>query len=130
MVDFNTETAINTPARSIEGVMLLEKREAFLQAKESYNILKFQGSSPQTAVMRARLINLIDQWYGYLKRQKEQDVSNWIKQLENDEIEDKDISNIFYEISEEMDKSKLTKIDIKVIDTTDIELENDVKGLD
>ena len=130
MVDFNTETAINTPAKSIEGVLLLEKREAFLQAKESYNILKFQGSTPQTAVMRARLINLIDQWHGYLKRQANIKLDQWIETLQKPDVEEEDIMKIFYEISEQMDISKLTRIDIKVIDTTDIELENDLKGLD
>jgi len=130
MVDFNTETAINTPARNIEGVLLLEKREAFLQAKESYYILKFQGSNPSIAIMKARLLNLLDQWHGYLLRQKDFKFIEVIKELKSEDLTDEQLMEIFYKISEEMDKSRLTKIDSVVLDTTDIELENNAKGLD
>jgi len=130
MVDFNTETAINTPAKSIEGVLLLEKREAFLSAKEQYCILLFQGSAPPCANMRARLLNIIDQWEGFLNRQKEVPFKEWIKALHNNNVSYEEIMDIFYKISELMDKSNLTKIDREVYDRTNIELENDNTGLD
>ena len=129
MVDFNTETAINTPVKNIEAVLLFEKREAFLQAKESYNIIKYQGSAPSIATLRARLLNLIDQWYGYLLRKK-QPVEDWIKALDDNNSEAEDIFKIFYTISVLMDESQLTKIDREVIDRTDVELENNYTGLD
>jgi len=132
MVDFNTETAINTPAKSIEGVLLLEKREAFLMAKEKYNILKYQNTKPDIAFLRARLLSLIDQWQGFLYRQKKEDVpfEKWIKDIEDDSIDYNDIMKIYYCISQLMDKSNLTRIDREVIDRTDIELENEYTGLD
>ena len=130
MVDFNTETAINTPAKSIEAVLILEKRESFLQAKESYSTLKFQGSNPNNAVMRARLLNLIDQWEGFLRRQEQLNIIDWILKLESDDCEYEDIKNIYYELSKLMDISNLTKIDSVQIDRTNIELENEFVGLD
>jgi len=130
MVDFNTETAINTPAKNIEAVLLFEKREYFLQAKESYKILEFQGSNPPTANLRARLLNLIDQWFGYLNRVMPKEVELWIKIINNDKTEADDIIKIFYDISVQMDKSNLTKIDRVKIDRTLIENENNYTGLD
>lgn len=129
MVDFNTETAINTPAKNIEGVLLFEKREAFLLAKESYKVLVYQGSQPSLAVARARLLNLIDNWHGYLARTK-QPVKEWIKKIDDDNITSEELFNIFYEISKLMDSSNLTKIDREKIDRQNIELENEYTGLD
>jgi len=131
MVDFNNDQTVGTKAVDIERVLILERRESVLQANESYNKLKYSGASASLSVLRARLINFLDQITGMFLRREGEKKLNKYYDIINDSPSYKDLHIVIRELSVFLDGIQLTRLDHnQVYDTTDIEAENEIKGLD
>ena len=129
MVDFNNETTTTIPALNVERILVLEKREYFINAVESHDVVAFKGASFPINVMRARLKSLFLQLQAFIKRRLgDKDYLILRDKVFNTKDYD-ELLLIFESISELLDSIKLTTIDTrKAYDSTDVEEENTIKG--
>ena len=140
MVNFENEATIGTPAVDIVRVLILQRRNDVLEAKEKLLSKEGQGFEVSTHIFRARLNTLFDEVEGALYRRyfNKQDIIHkgvisekttyeWIvNKLRSKKISDNE--EAFYFLNRWLDAIHLTRIDSRDnYDTTDIEMENKTK---
>jgi len=110
MVDFNNDTTIGTPAIDVVRILVLQRRSDLFEAIERYNKLDYQGTTPDIAIVRARLVSLFLEIQASLKRR--------LKQQEYDQLKEKiyspdivDIMDGVYYLNEYLDNMRLTRLD-------------------
>jgi len=133
MVDFNNETTIGRPAFDVEKICILQRRYDFVDAFEDYKKKKFRNINVDLSTIRARLITLFLQLQATLLRRwgdKENSQYFKIKKVVLDsKSKEEDIMEVFFTLSQELDKMHITKIDTsKVYDSRRTEGENKEKG--
>ncbi len=129
MVDFNNDATITTPATDVEKILILQKRENFIDALEHCNKIDGMGGTADLSVARSRLHSLYLQLQASLKRNMDpQTFLELEKDLKSEELQD--ILNAFFSISNWLDEIKLTRIDTKrKYDSSKVETENKARGL-
>lgn len=68
MVNFNNETTVGQPAIDIERVLILQRRDAVIEAIERYISIEEGGSEAAIYTLKSRLASLYLQLYGMLYR--------------------------------------------------------------
>ena len=128
MVDFNNETTIGRPAVDVERILILQRRDAVIDAFEAYTQIDANGAGASTHIIRARIESLRLQLYGMLRRRATKTLEVLSKRINTDDFET--LLSIFEEISMVLDGIRLTRIDTKEdYDTTSIEADNKHEGL-
>jgi hypothetical protein len=126
MVDFNTETTLSRNASDIVKILVLEKREDCFLALKGLKKLIFIGGDPSEADFRARLVVFYEEIRSMFIRKKGDDRE--LEQLLRGNINDLIIA--FRILNSFLDEVNLTKLDTRQkYDATNIELENELKGL-
>lgn len=121
MVDFNNETTIGTPAVDIVRVLVLQRRNDFIESLEHYNKQIHAGVEAHTHIVRARIISLYYEIKPMLLRKYKD--KEYIRILEKsmNEGDIKEILLVWELINNFLDKIQLTRIDTRAnIDTTDV----------
>jgi len=128
MVDFNNEATIATPAVDIERVLILQKRENYLEAWESFltKKAKNQLTGSELPILRARLHNLYYQLYAMLLRVSSEKVEEYERLMAS--FDPEDIHTVFKEISIDLDLIGLTKVDVKRKLGGNLRERNEAKG--
>lgn len=127
MVDFNNETTITTPAADVIKILILQRRNDFIEASESYLKGEFGGSTMEIDILKARLYSLFYELQAALKRHyKPKEYEVLIKELKGQDYNT--LMNAFFKINEWLDYMKLTRVDTKQrYDSTRVETENSMK---
>jgi hypothetical protein len=127
MVDFNADATITTPAADVIKILILQRRNDFIEASESYLKAEFSGTSTEIDILKARLYSLFYELQAALKRHyKPTEYEKIIKNIRSDDYEN--IMKAFFKINEWLDYMKLIRVDTKQrYDSTRVEKENTIK---
>lgn len=121
MVDFNNETTIGTPAVDIVRVLVLQRRNDFIEALEQYNKQNHAGVDPPTYIVRARLISLYYEIKPMLIRKYKDKEYIMILEKSLNEGAMNEILTVWELINNFLDTIQLTRIDTRqYIDTTSV----------
>jgi len=130
MVDFNNDTTVGMPAVDIERVSILQRRYDFIEAFEFYKKRTLSNVAMPNDLVRSRLLSLFLQMQGGFKRRYDKKDYDRIKDACWNSKTEEDIIEAFYQLSEELDKLNITKIDNRRAVRRDIaEEENKDAGL-
>lgn len=133
MVDFNNEATVATPANDVIRILILQRRNDFIEAFEHYEKLRFlnpdNDDSSYKAPVRARLRSLYRELQASLKRTiPTAEYHDLRTRLFSDNITE--IESAFETINEWLDKKKLVRVDNKPdYDTSDVVTEDELEGL-
>ena len=110
MVDFNNEMTITTPAYDILKVLILQRRDGFIESLEAYNRTKSKGVIASTYEVRSRLISLFEEIRSsFLSSETDKEVMEIEAKIKNDDIDS--IMEVYHIIDEWLYKKKLTQFD-------------------
>ena len=132
MVDFNSDGALGTNRSHILDLVILGRRDEWLNTFQKFQISKVENGSDQI-----RLLNIlrgIAQTMEFeiretLKRRLNKEYDKFKEELYHSQ-EEKVLMNCFDQINTVLDKLQITRIDTrKQIDFTNIEESNTAKGL-
>lgn len=124
------DQTIGMPAIDIERVSLLQRRYDFIEAYEVYKKQKLNRINASLNLVRARLISFFLQMQAMIKRRKSKEVYEEIERKCFNSVDEGEIIGVFCEISEDLDRMNLTKIDTKKdLDRSLVENENEEAGL-
>lgn len=127
MVDFNNETTVTQSPTELVKIMLLERRKYVIDAIEHYYKNTSNGIKPAIGVIKSRLLALFYELKPSLTS-ADVDTVKLAKELDVKDI--KELLNAFDTLNQYFYDLQLTKIDYKkLIDTTNVEIENLEKGL-
>lgn len=124
MVDFNNEATVSTPATDVVKILILQRRNDFIEAVEAYNKQNAGGIESDPSIVKARLLSLYMEIQPALERSQKEDELNNIQLLldSNDYL---DFLRCFFIINRWLDRTRLIRIDTKKsYDRTIAELEN------
>lgn len=127
MVDFNAGETVTTPSWNVLKILALEKRENLILAIEFYFKNKYLGDNQDHDVdmIRTRLWCIYYELEAWLIRSRTAREIQDFKEFVNHDKPEKVLEAVSF-INKFMDEKNLTKIDnIKTIDRTRVELEND-----
>jgi len=129
MVDFNNDTTITTPASEIVKILILQRRNDFIEANEVYLREKYSGIETPDHIIRARLMSLFLEIQAALKRNKKKDDYDEITALiQSDDY--KDLLKAYTILNTWLDESRLIRIDTRQqYDRTIAENENESYNL-
>lgn len=127
MVDFNNDVTVTTPAADVVKILILQRRNDFIEASESYLKAEFSGTNTDIDILKARLFSLFYELQAALKRHyKPQEYDNLISDMRSDDYNK--IMKAFFKINEWLDFMKLIRVDTKQrYDSTRVETENTIK---
>jgi len=126
MVNFNDGNTVTTAPFNIIKILILEKREDFLNALRHYYKNNTGGRSIPLVYVRSSLIVLYFEIQAHYNNwQKEKQNKNLIREIKSiNNIER--LEEIFSMIDKELYDHKLTRIDLqKETDVSNIEIENE-----
>lgn len=128
MVDFNAEATVSAAAIDILRILILQRRNDVIDAKEQYHKIE-NHSNPDTSIVRARMVAFFDEIQPMLKRKmKTSAYEELLAGVRSDDFDD--LESSFYAINEFLDENKLIRIDNrKVYDSTRTASEDEEKGL-
>lgn len=131
MVDFQSETIVNTPSRKIVTVLYIQRSEWLQDAWEEYNKSKANEieNEQHKALIKARLISLFKRMRPTLKKSKKEEE---FVELKNKIVSDDVLK--WEEATDELEEflydKNITRLDTtKPYDPTDLEGENEIYGL-
>lgn len=127
MVDFNNDTTIATPVADIIKVLIVQRRNDFLEASEHYFKGFFAGSNPDTNIMKARLYSLYLEIKAMLDRHfSNGEINELVADIKSDEANK--LIDAYITMNKLLDDVKLTRVDTKKsYDSTRVEEENTEK---
>lgn len=110
MVDFNNEATVSTPAGDVVKILILQRRNDFIEAVEAYNKTKYAGVSADTSIVKSRLLSLFLEIHPALERNKKSDD---LAELETMIVSDDydELIRAFIIINRWLDETKLIRID-------------------
>jgi len=117
MVDFNGSDTVTRSAADIIRILILQKREAFIDAVEAYNKMRSNGSRPSMGVMKARLVSLCLEIREMIRRHrklKENEPLDIEDELKGDDYEK--LMALFYEVNNILDRKGLINIEREYYD--------------
>ena len=115
-IDFNSDT-VTRSAADIIRVLILQKREAFIDAVEAYNKLKRNGTRPPLGVMKARLNSLCIETREMIRRHrkiKDGEPFDLEKEIDGEDYDS--IMKLFYEVNQILDRKGLINIEREYYD--------------
>lgn len=129
MVDFNNEATVSTPAGDVVKILILQRRNDFIDAVEAYTKQEGSGVEGDSSILKSRLLSLYMEIQPALERAKKQEELDEI-QLLLDGKDYQDFLRCFFLINRWLDHTRLIRIDTKKsYDRTIAELENKSAGL-
>lgn len=129
MVDFNNDATIATPAADVVRILILQRRDYYIEATEAYEKLAIMNATADISVVKARVRALYRELYAALKRTMSQEDFR-ILNTRIQSTEFKDIDAAYEQMAEWLDKTNLIRIDTKrQYDTTIVTEEDAEKGL-
>lgn len=124
MVDFNNESTITTPAADVVKILILQRRNDFLEALEAYNKEKARGIQTDISIVKSRLMSLFLEIQPALRRTYSAEDYEELQVL-IDARDEQEIIRAFIAINTWLDDKKLIRIDTrKQYDRTIAENEN------
>ncbi len=115
-IDNNSET-VTRSAADIVRILILQKRESFIDAVEAYNKLKRNGAKPSLSIMKSRLNSLCLETREMIRRHrrlKDVDILDLEKEIEGEDYYK--IMNLFYEVNQILDRKGLINIEREYYD--------------
>lgn len=129
MVDFNSEITIGTPAVDIVRVLFLQRRSDALEALEFCDKKRRAGVDFPTDTATSRMFSFFLEIQPVLVRRLSKESLQELALLAQS-ADYKQLVTAFTLMNQILDDIKLTRIDSgKQIDTTDVESENEEKGI-
>lgn len=130
MVDFNKDATVATPAADILRILILQRRNDFIESKEAYRKANLSHGIDEVHVARARLESFWDEIEAIYYRDNGE--TKWQKFLE--QVKDADtfekIEDVFHDLNHWLDTKRLIRIDTKrQYDTTSVATEDEENGL-
>lgn len=130
MVDFNNETTIGTPAADVVRILILEKREYFLNAQESYIVAVGKGINAEPYAVKARLHTLFLELQAAFKRKLPPEEYAWLLDRVRNPETFGDMVDTYMYINEWLDDMRIIRLDTKKqYDSTRVIDEDTEKGL-
>lgn len=128
--NFNFTTSISTPVEYYK-VLVLQRLNDLNEAWEMYSKQKHLGVSCELNVVHARTESLFNALAPYLERKlPPETVTEIHKRLFEDEPNEKQLRDINFIITKQLDMDRITRMDTKTVyDGTRIESENQEFGL-
>lgn len=113
MVDFNNESTVGQPAIDIERVLILQRRDAVIEAVERYLTVADQSGSAPIEYIKGRLTSFYLQLYGMLERKYKDDkrYAELKRQIQSNDFTE--LMESFYFMSSFLDSINLTKLDTR-----------------
>lgn len=129
MVDWENTATVAVPAYDILRVLILQRRDAFIEALEAYHRAKNQGMAARTYEVRARLNSLYEELFAAFTNGKtETEVKEFEEMLKADDL--KTLIAAWRTINSWLYDKKLIQFDTRLqYDSTRAEQENDLKGM-
>lgn len=129
MVDYNQSQTVTIPSTDLVRFSILERRSYVIDSIELYNRKRFKGYDPETYEIKARLWSLyIELEGGFIQDHPEQIVKEFESKLLSDEFDE--LIEAFRQLNQYIFNKRLTNIfGRKEYDGTNVELENEMKGL-
>lgn len=129
MVDFNNETTVAQPPINLLQILIIQKREYFLDAVEAFEKQEELGFQPSIGVVKGRTKNL---YYGIrslmLRKMDKEEFEKLQELLKGSELQD--FIEAFQIMDAFLDKVKVITIDTrKSYDRTRVSEEDRVKGV-
>jgi hypothetical protein len=130
MVDFNNQATVATPAADVARILILQRRNDFIEAKESFRKANLAHDVEDRSVVRARLESFWDEVEAaYFRSEGEK---AW--QLFHQSIQDADtndaIRDCFHTLNHWLDQKRLIRIDTKKqYDTTMVTDDDEANNL-
>jgi hypothetical protein len=133
MVDFNNEATVTTPANDVVRILILQRRNDFIEAFEHYEKLRFSNPDNEDAQylppVKARIRSLFRELQAALKRTMTPIEYTELK-LITASSKITDIELAYETINEWLDKKQLVRIDNKQqYDHTRVAEEDEVMGV-
>ena len=131
MVDFNNETTISVPAADIVRVLMLQRRNDCIEAREKLMSMGSKGFQVDSSIYRSRLFSYFMELEGMLFRRFEKvEVSKGLSRYawvlgRLGSKEAAELDEVFFFFNHLLDEIQLTKIDSKKqFDSSRVEIEN------
>lgn len=133
-MDYEKDGMLTANKAHILTLVVLEKRDNFLNAKEEWlkqELLGYSSKAKLKAAMQSRYSSLFYELRETLKRHVKQEYDSLQDLADSTRLaKASEIIDAYKVISVTLDQLQLTKIDTrKQYDTTDVEAENEEKGL-
>jgi hypothetical protein len=133
MVDFNSETMLGTNRSHILDLIILGRRDEWINTFQRYQVSRFDGRSNFRELfnsLKAILMTLSLELKETLVRKWSSSEFDSFFISVRESSDDSSLLVAFNRINEVLDSLNLIRIDTKrQIDTTNIELENETKGI-
>lgn len=129
MVDWENNATVAVPAYDLLRILILQRRDNFLEALEAFNRAKYQGVQARSYEVKARLISYYEELHSALTADMEDDkVKEFEKKIYSDEVDE--LVQAYREINKFLYDKKLTQFDTKIrYDSTRAEKENSTRGM-
>jgi len=129
MVDWENTATVAVPAYDILRVLILQRRDSFIEALEAYHRAKYQNISAQPYEIRARLRSLYEELYAAMQKDKsDEEKEKFDALMESSEFDD--ILEAWRTMNSWLYDKKLIQFDTqKQYDSTRAEKENQMKGM-
>jgi hypothetical protein len=129
MVDFNNEATVTIPSLELVKILILQRRNDCFNAYEDFTKKLHQGLEVDLSITRARLFSWFLELQASLKRKlPPTEYAALIGKVNSNDKES--IHDAILLMNEYCDNINLTKIDMrKIIDSSNVETENELKGL-
>lgn len=130
MVDFNAEATVGTPAWDILRVLVLQRRDHFIEALEAYRRARGKGMVATDYEMQARLCSLFQELRAHLLNSLKEEEFQELEQQIDEPKDYGDTIKAWRIINNWLYSKELTKWDTrKRYDYTKVENENYETGL-
>lgn len=124
MVDFNNESTVSTPAVDVVKILILQRRNDFIEALEAYRKEIYRGIHTDNSIVKSRLNSLFLEVSAALKRSlKEEDFEALREKITTDKIEY--LEEAFLMLNTWLDDKHIIRVDNKkTYDRRRVENEN------
>jgi hypothetical protein len=129
VVDFNSDATVAVPAYDILRVLILQRRDAFIEALEAYYRTKYKGLVASTYEVRARLRSLFEEVRAsMIESIAAEDMVVLLEQVHSPDFDC--VLKAWRTIDEWLYDKKLTQFDSRIrYDSTRVEDENRMKNI-
>jgi hypothetical protein len=134
MVDFNSESTVATPANDVIRILILQRRNDFIEAIENYEKLRFVNPENDDTIyiapVRARIRSLFRELQAAFKRTLTTEEYLLLQSYINRKSSITDIELGFEYINEWLDKKQLVRVDNRPsYDHTRVTEEDEIMGV-
>ena len=133
MVDFNSDNMLGTNRSHILDLIILGRRDEWLNTYQKYQVSLLDnksGSQELFNLLKGILLTLAFELKETIIRHHDRAFYDGLVSRVRNSVSDVDIVDAFDSLNALLDVLNMTRVDTrKKIDTTNIELENEVKGI-